>query len=805
MRWIVISLLLFFFAPVISYSQSGVSSSKKVEDLSDQQIQQIVDEMNKRGLSETDAISIARSKGMSNDQIELLKMRIDEVKKGTTSQSASKKNGTNLNRSESQLSEVSRKEKIDSTQIDASIFGFSFFNNNKLTFDPNVNIPVSESYVIGGGDEIVIDIWGVSEQNYSLTVDRNGVVTIPLVGPINIGGLSYKDAQTKIINHLSQIYSDIQSSNPRTFASVRMGTLKAIRVNVIGEVFAPGTYTLPGTASLFSALYLSGGPNKKGSFRDIQLIRSGKVIAHLDVYDFLINGNSEVNVLLRDNDIVLIPTYINRVRMAGAFKRNGIFESKENETVSDMLRYAGGFDEAAYHARIQLYRNSDKEKEFKDVPENLFGFIQLANGDSLFAGKILPRFKNIVKISGAVFKPGDYEFTEGLKLSELIKRADGLTENAYKNRGMIRRLRSDYTAENISFSVEKIMTGIEDVNLATNDSIVIASIDEMRERRVVAIWGEVQKMGKYEFGEMMTLGDLVLLAGGFKESASESSIEVMRRLPYNEADNSIGVTSKLFRFSISRDLGLDNEGAKFQLMPYDEVFVRFMPGYRKRGVVSIFGQVKFAGNYGLSSRTERVSDLVKRAGGINPNAYAQGAKLTRTIELTDEETAKRKELMAKDSTIRFSELNFEVVSIDLDKILQNPGGNEDIYMENGDRLEIPSTLQTVSVSGEVLNPSSTVYVDKWNAKQYVRRSGGFSVSAKKSKTYVLYPNGASKATRGFIFKRYPVILPGAEIVIPKKPEREGISATAWVGIGSSLASIALAIATIISLNNNNSN
>jgi len=802
MRWIIISLLLLSFAPVISYAQSGVSNSKKVEDLSDQQIQQIVDEMNKRGLSETDAISIARSKGMTNDQIELLKKRIDEVKKGTASQSTSTKKGAKGINGESQQNEISQKEKIDSTQIDASIFGFSFFNNNKLTFDPNVNIPVSESYVVGGGDEIVIDIWGVSEQNYSLTVDRNGYITIPLVGPINIGGLSYKDAQTKIINNLAKIYSDIQSTNPRTFASVRMGTLKAIRVNVIGEVFAPGTYTLPGTASLFSALYLSGGPNKKGSFRDIQLIRSGKVIAHLDVYDFLINGNSEVNMLLRDNDIVMIPTYINRVRMGGAFKRVGIFEAKADETVNDMLKYAGGFEEAAYRGRVELYRNSDKEKEYKDVPENLFGFIQISNGDSLYAGKILPRFKNIVKISGSVFKPGNYEFTEGLKLSELIKRADGLNENAYMNRGLIRRLRSDYTPENISFSVEKIVNGVEDINLAANDSVVIASIDGMREKRTVAIWGEVQKMGKYEYGEMMKLGDLVLLAGGFKESASESSIEVMRRLPYNEADNSTGVTSKLFRFTISRELGLSDDGANFQLMPYDEVFVRFMPGYRKRGVVAVYGQVKFAGNYGLSSRTERVSDLVKRAGGINPNAYAQGAKLTRLIELTDEEIAKRKELMAKDSTIRFSDLNFEVVSIDLDKILQNPGGNEDIYMENGDRLEIPSTMQTVSVSGEVLNPSSTVFVDKWSAKQYVRRSGGFSVSAKKSKTYVLYPNGASKATRGFIFKRYPEVLPGAEIVIPKKPEKEGISATAWVGIGSSLASIALAIATIISLNNN---
>lgn len=811
MRFSFLILFFSFFVGHLVNSQStnasglsgSLSKNVNVENLSDQQIQQIIDEMEKRGLTENDAVSLARAKGLSSDQIVVLKRRILEVKRGNTSQTA--KTTAKASNGELEIQEeaiVSSKQLIDSLDYDASIFGFSFFNNEKLTFEPDVNIPVPDSYVIGAGDELIINIWGASEQTYQVIADRNGIINIPLVGPISINGVTFKDAQSIIIGRLSQIYSDIQSSSPRTFASVRMGTLKSIRVNVIGEVFMPGSYILPGTSSLFAALYLAGGPNKKGSFRDIQLIRGGKVIAHLDVYDYLINGNSEVNTLLRNNDIVMIPTYINRVRIAGAFKRVGIFEAKETETVADMLKFAGGFDEAAYKSRIQLYRNADREKEYKDVPDNLFNFIQITNGDSLYVSRILARFKNKVRINGAVFRPGDFEYTEGLKLSELIKHADGLTENAYLNRGLIYRLKEDFTPVNISFSVAKVANGTEDYDLKPNDEVLISSIDGMREQQTVSIWGEVQNMGIYQYSENLTLGDLLLMTGGLKESASQSSIEVMRRLPYDEADKSDGVTSKLFSFSISRDLSLENEGTNFQLLPYDEVFIRFMPGYRKRGVVSIFGQVKFAGNYGLTSRTERISDLINRAGGINKNSYPKGARLTRLLELTDEDKAKREELMHKDSTLRFSSLDFEIVSIDLEKILANPGGIEDIYLENGDRLEIPTVMQTITVSGEVLNPSSTVFIDKWNAKQYVNRSGGFAVNAKKSKTYVLYPNGAAAATRGFIFRRYPNITPGAEIVVPKKPEREGIAPQAWLAIGSSLASIALAIATIASINKN---
>jgi protein involved in polysaccharide export with SLBB domain len=796
-------IMLVSFTCVITptFSQTRNPRDVNVNNLSEQQIMQIIEEIEKRGLTENDAIALARAKGLKQDQIDVLKKRMTEVKSrsGESSISSTSASGYNQIVKDGDGSLEFVKVELDSTKVDSRIFGFSLFNNEKLTFEPSINIPVPDSYILGPGDELVVDIWGASQQTYQLSIDQNGNVKIPLIGPLCLGGLTLEVGENRILNRLSSIYSDLNSSKPRTFASVRTGNLKTIRVNVIGEVYTPGSFTLPGTASLFNVLYLAGGPNKQGSFRDIQLIRNGKVISHLDVYDFLIDGNTEINVSLLDNDIVMIPTYINRVKMYGEFKRTGIFEAKDNETVANMVHYAGDYDEAAYKGRIELYRNGPHEKEFKNVTNKEMSSVLMMNGDSLYVGKILDRFTNKVNIVGAVFTPGNYEYLPNLKLSELIKEAGGLLENAYVNRGTISRLKDDFTPENLAFNVEEVVSGKVDILLKPNDAVFISSIDDMREAQTVAIWGEIQKMGLYQYGENITLGDLVLMAGGFKESASGSSIEVMRRLPYEKADVSADAISQLFNFSISRDLGMNDEGAQFILMPFDEVFVRYMPGFRKNAVITISGQVMYTGNYGLASRVEKISDLVKRAGGLTPYAYPNGAKLIRQYVLSDEEKAKRRELMIKDSTLRFSELDFETVSIDLEDILANPGGKNDIYMEHGDVLDIPSSLQTIKVSGAVLNPSSTVFVKGLRSKQYINNSGGFSVYAKKSKTYVLYPNGSAASARGFIFKRYPVITPGAEIVVPKKPERKPLGAAGWFSIAGAMASLSLTIVTVVNL------
>nr|WP_321453634.1 SLBB domain-containing protein [uncultured Carboxylicivirga sp.] len=801
MRIVLIGIVLVLTSMITSVNAQNVDpKSVNVESLSDSQIKQIVDEISKRGLSESEAIGLARARGLSSEQISMLKRRLNEVQ--NQSIAGNKSNNRSLSNDQNDADLLSAKSSIDSTQVDNRIFGFSFFNNENLTFEPSLNIPVPDSYILGSGDELLIDIWGASQQSYQETIGSDGKINIPFVGPCYVGGMKLNDAKKQILDLLSTIYADLKSDNPRTFASIRTGQLKVIRVNVVGEVFNPGSYTLPGTASLFNVLYLSGGPNKTGSFRDVQLIRNGKIINHLDIYDFLINGNTMVNVPLMDNDIVMIPTYINRVRVGGEFKRIGIFEVVEDESVADLVKYAGGYTESAYNNKLRLYRSNGKEREFKSINQNNIEQIILQAGDSLFVGKILDRYSNMVTIDGAVFNPGNYEYTQGLTLNGLIEKADGVIENAFLSRGVITRTKQDFTKESLSFDVEKILKGVDNIPLKPNDEVLIAAIDSMREERTVAIWGEVQNMGMYQYAENITLGDLVFIAGGFKESASESTIEVMRRLPYAEADKSNGKTSDIYRFQVSRNLKLGDEGASFVLKPFDEVFIRFMPGFQKSGVVTVLGQVMYSGNYGLSSRTEKISDVVKRAGGLSANAYPLGAKLTRPKHLTEEEKAQRKEMMRKDTTLYFSDLEFETVSINLEKILTSPGSKDDIYMQNGDVLEIPSLLQTVQVSGEVLNPSSTVFVKGYKVRRYVQNSGGFAVSAKRGKTYVLYPNGSSSATKGFLFFRsYPKVSPGAEIVIPKKPERLGMPPQAWIAIASSLASIGLTIATIANMNN----
>lgn len=802
MRVILSFVLLCLITSAGLLAQTTNPANVNVQELSDDQILKLISEIEKRGLSENDAIAMAKARGMSQAQIDLLKKRIADTKTKSAQNSHRKVTGLGVVTETKPESDIfSQKVEVDSAIVDQRIFGFSLFNNEKLTFDPSVNIPVSQGYVLGAGDELIIDVWGLSQQTYELTIDRNGFVQIPLLGPVAVGGITLGEATSLLNSRLSTLYGDLKSSSPRTFMSVRTGELKPIRINVIGEVFAPGTYTVPGTASLFNVLYLSGGPSATGSFRDIKLIRAGKVMASLDVYDFLINGNAEVNVPLHDNDIVMVPTYINRVIMDGFFKRKGIFEAKEGETVADMVNYAGGFQTEANRSRIELYRISKMTKEFKDVTADNMTSLAVAGGDSIYVGKVIDRFDNMVTIKAGVFMPGNYEFTDGLTLSALISKSGGLMENTFLDRGFVERLKPDYTKENISFSVRDAASGRSDIDLKKGDVVYLNLIDDMQEKRMVSISGMVQVEGRYPYNEGMSLGDLILLAGGFKESASGASIEIMRKLSYDEAEKSTSKTANIFTYPISRQLELSDGGASFALMPFDEISVRKMPGYRETGNVKIQGQVYYAGTYGLSSYTERVSDLLKRAGGVTPNAYVAGAKLVRKIKFSNEELERRKELQRKDTTFHISDLEFEVISINLAKIEKNPGTKEDIFLEDGDELTIPGFMATVKMSGQVLNPSSTVYIDGLSAKNYVNLSGGFANDARKGRLYVIYPNGASAATKGgFLFRNYPKVLPGSEIVVPRRPQREGMSAQAWIGLGSALASIGLTVATILTLN-----
>ncbi len=786
----------------IVIAQSTDPSKVDVSAMSDGQIQRIIEEMENRGVSESEALALAKARGMSNKQISLLKKRIQEVKLAG-GLSSSKTSSSSQNKQVYNSASLSNKSKIsDSTIVNTRIFGFSFFNNENLSFEPNINAAVSDNYLLGVGDIIGVDVWGKSEQNYTLEIDVNGNVNIPEVGVLYVGSSTLRQAKSKIVNKLKSIYSDLGSSNPGTFVSINMQQIRAINVNVIGEAYVPGTYVVPGTASAFSALYLAGGPNKQGSFRDIKLIRGGKTIQQIDVYQYLIDGKAENNAPLKDGDILLIEPYNKRVVIEGEFKRTGLFEANEGETVADLIRYAGGFSENAYTKRLDLYRKDGREMEFVDVVDNKYDSIFINSGDSIVAGKVLERFKNMVSIKGAIFRPGNYELTDELYLSTLIKKADGLKEDAFMERGVITRLTEDLSLQSIPFCVTDILNGTNDIALQRNDVVNISSIHDLRDYRTIEIYGQVKHPGVYSFKEGMTLGDVIYEAGGFREAASDAFIEVARRLSQAEMASVSTNIAQVFQKQIPRNLTLEEQDSNYELMPFDKVFIRKMPGFIKPAVVSINGEVAYEGQYALTSTREKISDIIQRSGGLTTEAYEKGAMLTRKVIDKSKAEAMRNKFLSRDSLLNVMDYGFEVVGIDLDKILNNPGGKEDIFLQDGDELMIPKQSQVVKISGEVLSPISVTMKKGNSAKKYISKAGGFTVNAKKNKVFVVYSNGVADDTKHFLFFRnYPKVEPGAEIIVPSKPERTPLGLAGWIGIGSSLASLSLTIVTVINASN----
>ncbi len=771
-----------------------------VNALSEQQIEKIISEMEKNGMSLEEAMALARARGASQVQIDQMTQRIREYK--MNKQFAGANNEVKASELPAEAlagEEISKKEEFEATEKNKEIFGFHFFNSENLSFAPNVDVPVSDSYALGIGDEVNISVYGASQQTYVLSVQKNGSIVIPDLGPVNIYGLSFANASKKIKSRLISIYNGMKGDQPNTFADVSLGALKGVKVNVIGEVNLPGTYSLPATASVFNALYLAGGPNENGSFRVIDLIRDGKVINSVDVYAYLVDGQTQNNVQLRDQDVIMVRPYVNRIKVAGEFKRTGLFEAKDGEFVADILRYAGGFTDKAYTHRLDLYRNNSRTLSVLDVVEDQYSQIVLKNGDSLSAGAITERYENRINISGAVYRPGDYQLTEGMKLSELIVKAEGLKEEAFVERGVITRKQKDLSLEAISFSVRDVVNGKSDVELQREDRVQISSIFDLREARTVEIVGEVQFPGTYAWAENMKIADLIFQAGGFLENAEVSSVEVSRVLDYNETKELSKSLLHTFQYGLDRNLKLDAEGAAFTLNAFDKVYIRRAPGYRPQSNVNVQGEVMYAGDYGITRKDEKISDVIRRAGGITPEAYVKGASLRRRIELTEAEYQAKMAIAMQDTTMNPSDIEkvkYQIVGIDLPKIMSQPGCVEDLHVLDGDQLMVPSKLETVMVSGSVLNPVAHTFTDKKKAKEYILGSGGFAQRAKKGKVYVLYANGTTAATKGGLFgRRFPRIEPGCEIIVPEKPEVDkAANASKWLAFTSTLASLVTAIA-----------
>ncbi len=812
---ILLTYLLFCILQIIAQDLKNID----VDKLSNEQIKKIITRAQQSGMSIAQLEAAAVARGMSPVQLDKFRKRIAEVNSMSNQNIPSLQKGYGYQRSyydssflQSQKDTLLHLEQLlfflkTDTTAKKVIFGSYLFTTKNLTFEPSLNIATPQNYQIGPGDEIVIDIWGASQQNYRLTVNPEGYIFIDNVGPVFVNGLTIEKASRQIIGRLSTIYSGLLGPKPNTFAQINLGNLRSIRVNIVGEVNFPGSYTLPSLATLFNALYLAGGPSEKGSFRNIKVIRENKTIATVDLYEFLTTGEQKSNIRLQDQDVILVQPYLNRVELSGEVKIPAIFELKEKETLSDLLRYAGGFSDKAYQHRIKIIRKTDREYAVSEVSKDNFQTFELQNGDMVTVEPIINRFANRVEIKGAVFRPGIYELQPKMTIRDLILKADGLREDAFTERAIIYRLNENLKTEILSINISEAMKDSSSVMLLKKDDILqVFSIFDLEEFYTINVVGEVQIPGIFPFYKNMTLSDAIAIAGGFKESASQARVEVARRIKKTDVMSITDEVAIIRLFNVSKNLTLSDTASNFILEPFDIVYIRRSPGYEIQSQVQVTGEVYFPGIYTIQTKRERISDLIKRSGGLTQEAYIKGARLYRQIKddiKLRTKLIKAVEQVAIDDSVKvIATLEKEqFVGIDLEKILKNPGSKYDLLLQEGDRLEIPKKLETVRLTGAVVFPATVRYEEGKKLKKYTKMAGGLSPNALPSKTFVIYANGTVATTSSFLFIRnYPKIEPGCEIVIPKKGEKKDkLTTQETLAIATSISSLSIMIITLINL------
>lgn len=756
-----------------SFAQQDISKVD-VKSLSQTEIDKAKKAFKDSGLSEEEAKNLARQRGASEEQIKDLEERLqvgkDQNEPGDTLKSANELIEEDIRFS--QRKNLQTEE--DQLELKSKIFGSYLFNSKNLTFEPSLNIQTPKTYEVNIGDEIIINIWGNSQNNYQLAVNLNGQIMIPDIGPVYVVGLTFEQAQNKIKKRLTSIYADMGSQNPETFAQVNMGQLRSINVNLVGEVEMPGTYTLPGTSTVFNALYLSGGPSSIGSYRNIKVIRDNKTFKNVDIYDFLLNGIAANNITLKDNDIIFIPPAEKKVEVTGEFKRNGVFEILEDEKLNKLIDYAGGFTANAFRSKVQIFRNTQYRQRIIDVKSDAYSSTLLQNGDTIKNSEIIKIFENRVSIAGAVYHPGEYEWQEGMTLYDLIVQADSLTKDAFQSRGLITRQNDDLTTSAISFDVKKIALQKESITLKPEDIVTIKSHFDIGEQPFVSISGEVISSGELPWSDDLTPADVIFMAGGFTEAADSNFIEISRRLSHQEANRLTDTLVHVFTLNASRSLKTEGSLKEFKLKPYDHISVKRAPGFREQGVVTVTGEVVYAGVYAIRNKNQRISDLINLAKGITPQAFIDGATIQRTTE----------------------EMGLENIAIDLNEILQNQGSKKDLLLKNGDILNVPEFTQTVKIIGNVNNPFSLSFEEGKSMRYYIDKTGGFDTNALKRKVYVQYANGYTASTKSFIWRKYPEVKPGCIVIVPEKPEKKGDTGR-WLAITSALSSLAVAVAAVM--------
>lgn len=681
------------------------------------------------------------------------------------------------------------------------VYGREIFETKNLTFEPSMNLATPPNYRLGPGDEVIIDIWGTNQATIRDKVSPDGYISINDIGLVYLNGMTVSEASDYLRKELNKIYAGIDSEDPSSQIKVTLGNSRTIQVNVMGEVFQPGTYALSSFATVFHALYRAGGVSDIGSLRDIQVVRGGKKVATVDVYDFIMKGKVADDIRLQEGDVIIVPPYEALVSIEGNVKRPMKYEMKGNESVSTLLKYAGGFSGDAYTRSLRMIRQNGKEYQIYTIDDIDYSVFQLKDGDVITAEAILDRFENKLEIKGAVYRPGIYQFGGSLNtVRQLVEKADGLMGDAFTGRAVLHRERENLTREVIQVDMNGIMKGTApDIPLQRNDVLYIPSIHDLEDLGSIIVYGEVARPGEFPFADNTTLEDIIIQAGGLKESASTVRVDISRRIKDSKGTEAVSTIGEMYSFSLKDGFVIDGEPG-FVLQPYDQVYVRRSPAYQEQVNVSISGEILYEGSYALTEKSERLSDLIKKAGGVTPFAYIKGARLSRRINADERKRMETVLDMAKSGkdSIDVNRLDLGdvyYVGIDLEKAMLKPGSSADIVLREGDVIEVPEYNNTVRISGAVMYPNTVSFEDGKTLKYYIEQAGGYGFRAKKSKAYIVYMNGQVKRAKR---SSRELIQPGCEVIVPVK-EKSNWSLQNTLSIATTSASLATMIASIANI------
>ncbi len=795
-----------FMAPVLA--QQGMS---------DQQVMEYVKSAMQQGKDQKAiAMELAR-RGVTKEQAVRVKNAYEKQNAvtGTTAEGETTRarvRGAEDNDIDSKFNFTKETENVSAIDMNGDVvdrkddvYGRNIFNTKNLSFEPSMNLATPANYRLGPGDEVIIDIWGTNQTTIRQTISPDGNINIGDIGLVNLNGMSIEGATKYLRKVLNKIYTGIDDpNNPASQMKVTLGNARTIQVNIMGEVVQPGTYSLSSFSTVFHALYKAGGVSGIGSLRNINVVRHGHKVATVDVYDFILKGLTADDIRLQEGDVIMVPPYEALVKIEGNVKRPMKYETTKNETLKTLLKYAGGFQDDAYTRSLRVVRQNGKEYEINTVDEIDYSVYKLKNGDVVTIEPILDRFENKIEVKGAVYRPGIYQYGGTLNtVRELVKKADGLMPDAFSGRAVLQRQREDFTREVLAIDIKGIMNGTKpDVMLQRYDVLFIPSIHDIEELGNISITGEIMQPGSYPYADNMTLEDLIVQSGGLKESASTVRVDVARRIKDSKSTVVTPMTAQLFSFALKDGFVVDGEQG-FVLQPYDEVYVRRSPGYSEQKKVSVRGEVLYDGAYVLTLKNERLSSLVKRAGGVNPYAYVRGAKLMRVANADEikrmqavyELMAREKNQLSLDS-LKLNMDSIYSVGIDLEKAIASPGSSYDIVLREGDRLIVPVMDNTIKINGAVMMPNTVTYSNGKSLKYYISQAGGYSNQARKSRAFIVYMNGQVAKVKG---SGRGQIEPGCEIIVPTKEKKNGMGLAGILGIASSIGSLGLTAASVANI------